>query len=55
MGFSKLSQCKSPLRPKEYRSLKVLVHYIGNLMMLGLLFLGLVLIILADGSLYNIW
>jgi hypothetical protein len=29
--------------------------YIGNLMMLGLLFLGQVLIISADGNHYNTW
>jgi hypothetical protein len=32
-----------------------MVLYIGNLMMLGLLFLGQVLIISADGNHYNTW
>jgi len=46
---------KLPLRLKEVISQNHSVHYIGNLMMLGQLFHGLVLIILEDGNLCNIW
>jgi len=55
VGFFKHTLLNMQLNIKELANQNQWELYIGNLMMLGLEFLGQVLIILEDGNHYNLW